>query len=93
MAEVHQIFLRKVVPEEIEEGVVQHGTVPRRENKAVPVFKTGIFRAEFQKIVKQRDADGRGTEGKPRVPGVRPLDGFCGEDPDRVHRFLTEIHK
>ena len=84
LTEVHQIFFGQTESVEIEQGIVEHGAVPRGENKAVTVVPLGVVVVEFEKFLEDRIGDGGGTERKAGVSGIRFLNCFCRKNADRV---------
>ena len=50
LTELHQILFGEAEAVEIEQGIVEHGTVSRGEDKAVSVVPLGILVVEFEEI-------------------------------------------
>ena len=97
LAEVLKIFYREPEPIEIEERVVEHGSMSRGEDKAVAIVPLWIFVVEFQEILPECVGDGGGAEGEPRMSRICFLDCFRRENADRVdgrlfHDYLLLIY-
>ena len=92
LAEVDQVLFGEVVPEQIEEGIQQHGAVSRGEHEAVAVIPFRVLRVELQKVREDGIADGRAAERQAGVAGVCLLDRIRRQGADGVYRQLPNVH-
>ena len=90
LAEVLDVVERDVVARQVEDRVEQHRRVAAGQHEAVAVGPVGLLGRVLHHPRVEDVRDRRQRHRRPRVAGVRLLDGVHRERADRVHAQLVQ---
>ena len=85
LAEIHQVFLRQAVAEQVQQRIQHHGAVSAREHKPVTVFPVRICRIVVHVMGPELERCRRRTQRKAGMSGICLLNGICRKNTYRIY--------
>ena len=84
---------RQIIAGQMKRRVLQHGTVPVRQDEAVAVHPVRVGRVHLQVIIEEHLGDIGHTHGHAGMTRIGLLDGVHRQNPDGVGEITTGWHR
>ncbi len=85
LAELFKVIQRKVITRQVQQGILQHATMTRREDKAIAIGPLRGLGVELHERLKEHIGHRCGAHGQTRVTRVRFLHSIHSEKTNRIN--------